>query len=160
VEPTAHALLFLGALAADDLPSLAQQRRSLAERMLFDRMCPGGGWNSGNPLIYGVPGVPRVGPTAWALLALRDYAGREEIKLSLEWLTGAYGSIRGAASLALAHRCRADYGRSVPPLALALGQLYSGNHIFENTLTIAWIMLALAEEARAKAGTSEKVAKP
>jgi hypothetical protein len=120
--------------------------------MLYDRMCPGGGWNSGNPLVYGVAGVPRVGPTAWALLALREDAEREEIQMSLDWLEGAYGTIHGAASLALAHRCLAAYGRRTPPLAPALGKLYPQNRFFENVLTHAWIILALREE--------ENVARP
>lgn len=57
VEPTAHALLLLRMLPPETLPSPAARGRQLAEQMLFDRMCPGGGWNSGNPLIYGVAGV-------------------------------------------------------------------------------------------------------
>jgi hypothetical protein len=114
--------------------------------MLYDRMCPGGGWNSGNPLVYGVAGVPRIGPTAWALLALRDHPERAEIKLSLKWLAGAYLAIRGAASLALAHRCLAAYGRPVAPLAPALGELHSHNRFFENVVTTAWVLLAWNEE--------------
>ncbi len=146
VEPTAHALLFLRALPAEKLSSLGERRRRLAERMLFNRMCPGGGWNSGNPLIYGVAGVPRIGPTAWALLALRDHAGRPEIQASLDWLEGAYAGIRGGASRVLAHRCLLAYGRPVSPLAPILGELYSHNRFFDNVLTLAWAVLALQEE--------------
>jgi len=148
VEPTAHALRFLRALPAEMLSPLGVKRRQLAERMLFDRMCPGGGWNSGNPLIYGVGGVPRIGPTAWALLALRDHAERAEIPMSLDWLAGAYGTIQGAASLALAHRCLAAYGRRLPPLAPVLDELYKQNRFFENVLTAAWAALALQEEVK------------
>jgi hypothetical protein len=146
VEPTAHALLFLRALPPQLLPPGATKRRQLAEGMLFDRTCPGGGWNTGNPLVYGVAGVPRTGPTAWALLALRDHADRAEIQKSLAWLEGAYSGIHGPASLALAHRSLAAYGRRVSPLAPSLGELYSQNQFFGNVLTIAWIMLALKEE--------------
>jgi hypothetical protein len=146
VEPTAHALLFMRSLPAEMLATRAAKRRQLAERMLFDRMCPGGGWNSGNPLIYGVAGVPRIGPTAWALLALQDHAERAEVQMSLEYLEGAYKDIQGAASLALAHRCLAAYGRRVPPLAPALGELYSHSRFFESVLTLAWAELALQEE--------------
>lgn len=151
VEPTAHALLFLRAMPADSLPPQAAKRRQLAERMLYDRMCPNGGWNSGNPLVYGVAGVPRIGPTAWALLALRDHSDRAEVKMSLQWLEGAYSTIHGAASLALAHRCMATYGRPVPPLAPALGRFYGQNRFLENVVTIAWILLAWNEEASAAA---------
>jgi hypothetical protein len=160
VEPTAQALRFLRALPPALLPPLAVKRRQLAERMLFDRMCPGGGWNSGNPLVYGVGGVPRIGPTAWALLALRDQSERAEVKMSLGWLEGAYRAAPGAASLALAHRCLAAYGRRVPPLAPALGELYSPNHFFENVLTMAWVLLALNEEGRVAAPAAAEVRTP
>jgi hypothetical protein len=146
VEPTAHALLLLRALPPEMLPPAAAKRRQLAERMLFDRMCPGGGWNSGNPLVYGAAGIPRAGPTAWALLALRDHADRAEVQMSLSVLEGSYAIIQGAASLALAHRCLVTYGRRVPPLASALNELYSHNQFFENMLTMAWAALALREE--------------
>jgi hypothetical protein len=142
VEPTAYALLFFRSLPPDLLTRQAARRRSLAERMLYDRMCPGGGWNSGNPQVYGVAGVPRILPTAWALLALADQASRKENQLSVAWLERNYGEIRGAASLALAHRCLAAYGRELPPLAPALTQLYARHKFFENTLTAAWVALA------------------
>jgi hypothetical protein len=138
----------------------AAKRRQLAERMLFDRMCPGGGWNSGNPLIYGVAGVPRIGPTAWALMALRGYSERAEVKMSLQWLESLYGEIHGAASLALANCCLAAYGRRVSPLAPALDELYSHNRFFANVLTIAWVVLALNEGMRGTASTAGGVATP
>ena len=94
----------------------------------------------------GFAGVPRTGPTAWALLALRDHADRAEVQMSLSVLEGSYATIHGAASLALAHRCLLTYGRRVPPLASALNELYSHNHFFENMLTMAWAALALREE--------------
>ncbi len=158
VEPTAHALIFLRSLPAPMLSRQAAKRRELAERMLFDRMCPGGGWNSGNPLIYGVAGVPRIGPTAWALMALRDFSERAEVQMSVQWLEGAYGEIHGAASLALANLSLAAYGRPVPPLAPALGEMYSHNRFFANALTIAWAVLALNEEMSGVAPTAEEAA--
>lgn len=144
VEPTAYALLLLRNLPAEMLTSRVKKRRRLAERMLYDRMCPSGGWNSGNPLVYGVAGVPRVGPTAWALLALIDHAGRAENRMSLDWLEQTIGEIRGAASLALAHRCLTAYGRPAAPLAPMLGELCAQDRFFENTLTVAWAALAFS----------------
>lgn len=146
VEPTAHALNFLRTQPDATLPPLAAKRRKLAERMLFDRMCPGGGWNSGNPLVYGVGGLPRIGPTAWALLALRGLPACSEISLSLAWLERAATDIRGAASLALAHRCLVACGRQTAPLVPALAEMHSLNHFFDSVLTIAWAALALNEE--------------
>jgi len=146
VEPTALALLFLRSLPADMLSPQVAKRRQLAERMLYDRMCPGGGWNSGNPLVYGVAGVPRIGPTVWALLALIDHAERKENQVSLEWLARSYDGIQGPASLALAHLCLMAYGRPTPPLAAKLGELYVRNHFFESVLTAAWVVLAANPE--------------
>ena len=151
VEPTAHALLFLRSLSPDWAFSKLTKRQRLAERMLYDRMCPGGGWNSGNPLIYGVPGVPRIGPTAWALLALKDHPERAEVQTSVKWLERAYPEIHGAATRALANHCLAALGRTVPPLSLALGELCSPNVSSANTLTIAWILLALNGEGKGEA---------
>jgi hypothetical protein len=149
VEPTAHALLLLRALPANALPAGASKRRELAERMLFDRMCPGGGWNSGNPLVYGAAGIPRIGPTVWALLALREHAERPEVKQSVAMLETAYASIPGPASLALANWCLTSYRRRTAPLDSTLNELYSRNRFFDNMLTMAWVILAFNAEASA-----------
>ena len=142
VEPTSFVLLLFAALPPESLPARAVKLRRVAERMLYDRMCEGGGWNSGNPLVYGVVGVPRIGPTVWALLALIEYSGRKENQLSLDWLERAYAGIQGPASLALAHRCLAAYGRATPPLAAKLRELYAHSHFFDSVLTAVWIVLA------------------
>src|SRR5262244_362234 len=86
VEPTAFALLAFRACPPELLPAAAARRRKLAEGMLYDRMCSGGGWNCGNPQVYGIAGEPLVVPTVWALLALRNQAERSENVLSLDWL--------------------------------------------------------------------------
>jgi hypothetical protein len=110
--------------------------------MLYDRMCPGGGWNSGNPLIYGVAGEPRIGPTAWALLALREYASRAENQLSLQWLHDSYGEIRGPLSLSLAHICLTAYGKAMPGIDSALDEMFSANQFLGNVAAVAWSLIA------------------
>ena len=89
VEPTAYALILLRNLFPNSAPPSLARRQQLAEAMLYDRMCPGGGWNSGNPFVYGVAGEPLVGPTVWALLALQHRRDRAENQKSLEWLERA-----------------------------------------------------------------------
>src|ERR1700734_598111 len=44
VEPTSFALILLAKFPAEALPKDMERRRDLARRMLYDRMCPGGGW--------------------------------------------------------------------------------------------------------------------
>jgi hypothetical protein len=142
VEPTSAALLALRSLSAEGPGRGAARRQNLGERMLYDRMCPGGGWNSGNPLVYGVAGEPRIGPTAWALLALRQYAGRHENQISLQWLRDSYAKIRGPVSLSLAYLCLAAYGKAVPGVEPALDEMFLGNQFLGNVAAVAWSLIA------------------
>ncbi|MGH9354281.1 MAG: prenyltransferase/squalene oxidase repeat-containing protein [Terriglobia bacterium] len=162
VEPTAYALIFLSSVPQSFHSAGTAKRILLAESMLYDRMCPGGGWNSGNPEVYGVAGVPRAGPTAWALVALRHRASRPENRQSLNWLEDHCSTIRGPASLALLELALACYGRRVPALAAALGKLYGENRFFRSVLVFAWAALALGGKQpwslpdHAQAGASER----
>ena len=85
VEPTCYALIAQQVINAAPQADSAG-RCELAKAMLYDRMCPGGGWNCGNPRVYGVAGQPQVGPTFWALIALREQSQRAENCESLAWL--------------------------------------------------------------------------
>ena len=79
VEPTSYAFLVLRRFAPRDASAAFRDRLRVAESMLLDRMCPGGGWNCGNPMVYGAPGEAQIGPTVWALLALRRMPDRDEV---------------------------------------------------------------------------------
>ena len=106
--------------------------------MLYDRMCPGGGWNCGNPRVYGVPGEPLVVPTVWALIALRHDPARQENMMSLDWLERNIANIQSAGSLALARICLETYGRRWPASAPALHDLYERNDFWSNVQVAAW----------------------
>ncbi len=142
VEPTSVALIVLSRCLKEMLPAGANQRRQSAEAMLYDRMCPGGGWNCGDPLVYGVPGKPLVIPTAWALLALRSYPQRTENLVSLDWLERTLPDEQGPGSLALAQICFGAYGRKWPATAKSPEDLYSNNEFLGSTTTMAWVCLA------------------
>ena len=143
VEPTAYVLILLQNIPEKHRPSHAAKRIHLGEKMLFDRACPGGGWNAGNPLVYGVPGVPRISPTVWALLALRHYKDHPAVQEGLEWLHQRYQDLRSPASLALAHLCLKVYGRTASPIESQLGDFYSNNQFLQSIPAIAWAALAL-----------------
>ena len=68
--------------------------------MLLDRVCVGGGWNSGNSVVYGAPLPAHVEATAIALLALQDEERTPAIQASLAWLKGRSASIESVESLA------------------------------------------------------------
>jgi len=105
-----------GARRWRSLARRAARRQRLAELMLYDRMCPGGGWNSGNPLVYGVAGVPRIGPTAWALVALHPPAQAQPASVPPHVpLADARGSVADArGSVADARGSVADARGSEP----------------------------------------------
>ena len=89
-----------GESGGSGLGSLAEKRKKFGEALLYDRMCAGGGWNCGNPEVYGVAGEPLVIPTTWALLALRRYPQRRENVESLAWMERNFTKIQAPASYA------------------------------------------------------------
>jgi hypothetical protein len=111
--------------------------------MLYDRMCPGGGWNCGNPIVYGVPGEALIVPTVWALLALRDEPNKTEFLMSLGWLEKNVQHARSAASLALARIGLKMCGRKWPGAGATFADFYSHNEFLQSVPVAAWVCLAL-----------------
>ena len=74
VEPTAMALLALAGEGLADHP-----RSHEGVRLLLDRAIPTGGWNLGNPMVFGTALRPLPGPTGLALLALARLGRRSKI---------------------------------------------------------------------------------
>jgi hypothetical protein len=146
VEPTSFALTALERVESEELAAAARRRRSLATSLLFDRMCPGGGWNAGNPLVYGTAGEPAVVPTVWSLLALRNTPLRREITLSLDWLEKTMATIESPGCSALAEICLRTYGRTWPNPAKDLKGLLGQNGFLENTLVASWVVLAAGSD--------------
>jgi hypothetical protein len=144
VEPTSYAVIVLHSSPANFLPRSARRRQRLAEAMLYDRMCPGGGWNCGNPMVYGIPGEPQVSTTVWALLALRRYASRPENQSSLDWLEKHWRQIQSPGSLALAHIALEEYGRHKQARTKSLRTVYEKHQILWKTPEVAWTALALS----------------
>ncbi len=143
VEPTAHALMALHAAGKELRPAKAAERMEMGEAMLYDRMCEGGGWNSGNPRVYGVSGIARIGPTAQALLALRGHEKRAENQASLDWLENEYEKIEGPGSLAAAHLSLAACGRKRRDAAERLEEMHAKNGFLSNIGVTAWVGMAL-----------------
>ena len=145
VEPTSFVLLLLTRAPREAWPSGADQRRELARRMLYNRMCPGGGWNCGNPMVYGVPGEALIVPTVWALLALRDEPTRPEFVMSLDWLDKNVKDVRGAGSRALARIGLEICGRKWPATGATFADFYDRNEFLQSVPVSAWACLALSK---------------
>ena len=148
VEPTSFALMALGAAKAEQLPKTAGQRRDLATSLLYDRMCPGGGWNCGNPRVYGVDGDSLVLPTCWALLALRDAPERPGRALSLAWLQRQFSKIESAGSLAVARMTLENYGMPAPQAKRDLLEWTAQELGAEGVHVLAWAGMALDPSRR------------
>lgn len=107
VEPTAWCLLALKCWRrlGGHAPWLAQ-RVGAGDALLADRAIPTGGWNYGNPRVYGKVLPAFVPTTALALLALGDRSRDAAAVRGLTWLAGhqlaeASGSAMGLAAICL-----------------------------------------------------------
>jgi hypothetical protein len=122
-----------------------RKRLELAKAMLYDRMCPQGGWNCGNPVVYGVAGQPQVGPTVWALIALCDEPAHPQNRKSLAWLEANYQSVRTPESLALTHMGMRVYGRHDETLTTRLNEFHQTAALPLSVPALAWTILGLSE---------------
>jgi hypothetical protein len=92
----------------------------LGRDMLLDRMCPGGGWNSGNGVAFGVPLEPQIDATAIALLALRPHRDEKGVLRSLRWLLNHVPGCPSAYSLAWGVLAMSAYRDVIPGAAEGL----------------------------------------
>jgi hypothetical protein len=101
VVPTAFSLIALEQSFPCCRTEQVSNRLRLGTEMLVDRMCPGGGWNAGNGIVFGSALKPHIDTTAIALLALTRDANSTAGQ-SLSWLRRASAECSSAYSLAWA----------------------------------------------------------
>jgi hypothetical protein len=110
VIPTAFAIIALE--QARYLPGVdtarLRDRVALGREMLLDRLCPTGGWNAGNGVVYGVALKPHIDATATALLALQGWQELSQVQDALRYLATE------------APKCPSPYSVAWAVLALAL----------------------------------------
>ena len=147
VEPTAYALLALKKLRPFLPGAQVEDRISEGERLLYDRMCVGGGWNYGNSHVLGedVPPYPEV--TALALVALQDQQAREANQVSLTILRKMLTHVDSGLALSWAIVCFALYDHDVLPWQMHLVQSYESTRCLGDIRTLALALLALGEGA-------------
>jgi hypothetical protein len=86
VVPTAYSILALKHSRGISQQGPIQLRIRRGVEMLYDRICPEGGWNAGNGVVYGFPLAPHPDATALALLSLLSEPLNNFINASLDWL--------------------------------------------------------------------------
>jgi hypothetical protein len=111
--------------------------------MLLDRVCVGGGWNSGNSVVYGVALPAHVEATAIALLALQDEKRAPAIEASLGWLKKRSDSIESVESLAWCILTLFAYQEPIEHLRARLATLIGDGRETRNNATLATSLLAL-----------------
>lgn len=109
VQPTAYAVLALKLCRLKTHPRVQE-----AEKLLFDRMCRGGGWNFGNPVMLNRPVDPSMVETAITLLALQDLPNDSgEISSGLEVLENGLSDLPSALGLSLGILCLTVFNRPI-----------------------------------------------
>jgi hypothetical protein len=111
--------------------------------MLHDRVCPSGGWNAGNGVVYGQPMIPHPDTTALALLALQREIPTPSITAGLDWLEQRAKTCSAPWSLAWGVLAMNAFRR---PTELSIARLVAtvSPAQIENSSTLALVSLALA----------------
>jgi Prenyltransferase and squalene oxidase repeat len=146
VVPTAYSILALRYSRGISPEGPGQLRVRRGVEMLYDRICPEGGWNAGNGVVYGFPLAPHPDATALALLSLRNEPPNHFITSSLDWLERRAETCFAPWSLAWTILALDAFGR---PTALLTDRLSSvvGSAELEDCATLAVVSLALRRAA-------------
>jgi hypothetical protein len=139
VEPTCYSLLALKKAGIRQHDRITQ-----AEAMLRDRVCVGGGWNVGNPVVWDQALEAFLPHTALVLLALQDNPADSDIEQGLALLRNEENETYSTLSLALMVLCLQQYGQNSDKLVeqLLRRQLADGSWRQMTQLT-ALVILAL-----------------
>jgi hypothetical protein len=135
-----------------NLKAVVIERIELGVSMLFDRMCPGGGWNAGNGVAFGVRCAAYIDATAIALLALAGHEKEPCVQTSLTWLMNRlpgcpspYSLAWGILALAAYRNVSSEISETVDHAAMELTALIENATGTRDKCTLA--VCALAFEA-------------
>ena len=142
VIPTALSMIALRQAFVCCKPDQVRFRIRRGTEMLLDRACPGGGWNAGNGIVYGVPLAPHVDATAIGLLALDGEQRNDAIASALDWLWRTAATCSAPWSLAWSILALDAYGRPVGSLVDRLCTL-GGANLLPDSATLAAVILAI-----------------
>jgi hypothetical protein len=148
VEPTAYALLALNSVGAALHDSRVPGRIDDGERLLYDRMCRGGGWNYGNARVLGESLLPFPDTTAVALIALQRHRDRPENQEALRALDAMIGPVRSGLALGWAILCFDLYGGAPTEWRSLLRRQYTDTAFLGKIKPLALAILALGNGAR------------
>jgi hypothetical protein len=143
VEPTAWCLLALKKWSRAEGSAIDRARVDVAERLLVDRCCAGGGWNYGNSNVNGQQLKAFVPTTAVALLAMQDRAAYLAVEQSRRYLERQAVAERSGVALSLALLSLAAYGGPAAHVRAALQEQIPTTVALGNQLSAALTLCAL-----------------
>jgi hypothetical protein len=148
VEPTAWCVLVLKKRRERGRIQGADERIAIGESLLYDRVCRNGGWNFGNPHVYGKDLWPYVPTTACALMALQDHAEHPVVQKSRGEMRSDLQAEHSVLALSLAVICGRTYGENTSGLENDLIAQYSqaGPMAERDVLASAVMACALSTE--------------
>jgi hypothetical protein len=153
VEPTAWCVLLLKHRLGYGPVRGAEERLRVAEEMLADRACRTGGWNYGNPYVFGKALPPYVPTTALVLLALKHRRGDPVVATALAELQKDVVRERSAVAVALTLIAFRAYGLPTSECEQNLSELVStdpaGMARSDNVLGLATTVYALTDRRMA-----------
>jgi hypothetical protein len=142
VVPTAYSILALKYARGISQQDLVHLRIRRGVEMLYDRVCPAGGWNAGNGVVYGIPLAPHPDATALALLSLLNEPPNHFITSSLDWLERRAETCFAPWSLAWTILALDAFGRPTELLTDRLASVVDPTEI-NDCATLAVVSLAL-----------------
>jgi hypothetical protein len=146
VVPTAYSILALKHSRGISQQASRQLRIRHGVEMLYDRICPEGGWNAGNSVVYGFPLAPHPDATALALLSLLNEPPNQFITSSLDWLERRAETCFAPWSLAWTILALAAFGRPTGLLTDSLSSVVDSAEL-KDCATLAVVSLALRPAA-------------
>jgi Prenyltransferase and squalene oxidase repeat len=145
VEPTSYFLLALKKLRSSLTGTNVDERIRQGERLLYDRMCDGGGWNYGNSKVLGETLWPYPDVTAVALIALQDHKGIEPNNAGLRALHTMLKDVDSGFALSLGIICFSLYGHDIAQWRRKLIRNFEKTGFLAESKTLALYLLALNE---------------
>jgi hypothetical protein len=146
VVPTAYSILALKHSRGISQQGPVQLRIRRGVEMLYDRICPEGGWNAGNGVVYGSPMAPHLDATALALLSLLNEPRNHFITSSLDWLERRAETCLAPWSLAWTILALDAFGRPTELLTDRLSSVVDNAKV-NDCATLAVVSLAFRRAA-------------
>ena len=144
VIPTAFSLIAIKQYTVCNRSEVSERRIRLGVDMLLDRACVGGGWNSGNSVVYGVPlPAARRGHGNRSIGAAGRGTDAGDSQASLAWLKQRSATIESVESLAWCILSLFVYQEPVEHLKARLATLIGDGRDIRNNATLATAILAL-----------------